>query len=293
MRSMNTGMERKLTKMVASAEKESAVSLHDVLDLPELPEELAEAISAFMGAGDDPKDVIRRQLSIKDFMHKESPNKIMPVDRVVWVPLEKVVHNDYNPNSVASVEMNLLYVSINHDGYTMPVVTIYNPERDLFEIIDGFHRYSTLRNNPDLQEKTNGLLPIVVLEKDINDRMASTVRHNRARGTHSIQGMSSMVYDMLKNGWNDADICNELGMSPDELVRLKHITGFSKLFRDVEFNKVWKTKSQMRTTKNYKEAQEYLAEQGVEFDPFDPEHHKMVRQGVDKVLEEKEKTEGE
>ena len=97
-----------------------------------------------------------------------------------------------------------------------------------------------------------GRLPIVVIEKDINDRMASTVRHNRARGKHSINGMSSMVFEMLENGWEDADICNELGMESEELIRLKHITGFSKLFKDVEYKKSWETKNQLLIKKQFK-----------------------------------------
>ena len=142
-----------------------------------------------------------------------------PVSKVRWVPVEKVHANDYNPNSVATSEMRLLHTSIDHDGYTQPVVTIYDENQDLYIIIDGFHRYCTMTYNKDIYEKNKGLLPIVVLNKSINDRMASTVRHNRARGKHSVTGMSNMVFQMLDNGWDDAAICNELGMSADELVR--------------------------------------------------------------------------
>jgi hypothetical protein len=161
--------------------------------------------------------------------------------------------NDYNPNSVASQEMHLLYTSILHDGYTQPVVTIYDEDIGKYVIIDGFHRYFTCKNNDDIRERNKGRLPVVVLEKDINDRMASTVRHNRARGKHSIGGMSSMVFSMLDNGWLDEDICNHLGMEPDELLRLKHITGFSKLFADAEYNKAWTTKHQILLKKKVAE----------------------------------------
>jgi len=181
---------------------------------------------------------------IKDFLYDLSPIQ-QPVSNVKWVPVAKVEANDYNPNSVASHEMHLLYTSILHDGYTQPVVTVYDKDKDKYVIIDGFHRYFTCKNNEDIKERNKGMLPIVVLDKEINDRMASTVRHNRARGKHSVGGMSNMVFSMLDNGWADADICNHLGMSADELLRLKHITGFSKLFENAEYNKAWTTKHQI------------------------------------------------
>ena len=172
-----------------------------------------------------------------------------PVGNVIWVDVEEVEPNDYNPNSVASQEMGLLYTSIKHDGYTQPVVTVRDEEKGKYIIVDGFHRYFICKNNEDIRESTGGKLPIVVLNKGINDRMAATVRHNRARGAHSIQGMSSMVFEMLDNGWGDAEICNHLGMEPEELLRLKHITGFSKLFKDAEYNKAWVSKHQIRLAK--------------------------------------------
>ena len=174
-----------------------------------------------------------------------------PINDVQWVPIEMVEPNDYNPNSVASKEMKLLHTSIKHDGYTQPVVTIWDEERGKYVIVDGFHRYFTCKNNKDIYESTNGKLPIVVLKKTINERMAATVRHNRARGAHSINGMSNMVFSMLENGWDDAAICNHLGMEPDELLRLKHITGFSKLFEDAEYSKSWHTKNQLLLKKKY------------------------------------------
>jgi ParB-like chromosome segregation protein Spo0J len=190
---------------------------------------------------------------IRDQLHELCPLKGQPVDRVRWVPIEKVTPNDYNPNSVAGKEMSLLYTSISHDGYTQPVVTIYNAERDLFEIVDGFHRYYICKTNPDILEANHGMLPIVVIQKDINDRMASTIRHNRARGKHSVNGMSSMVFNMLDNGWDDSAICNELGMEPEELLRLKHITGFSKLFEDTSYKKAWQTRKQILARKAHRD----------------------------------------
>jgi len=118
-------------------------------------------------------------------------------------------------------------------------------------IVDGFHRYTTMKLNQDLQDKTAGRLPVVVLKKSINDRMASTVRHNRARGKHSVSGMASMVFSMLENGWTDEAICAEIGVEADELVRLKHVTGFSKLFENVEYRLAWQTKRQIELRKQY------------------------------------------
>ena len=190
---------------------------------------------------------------IKELLHNLSPLKEQPVNRIRWVLIDEVCPNDYNPNSVAKKEMGLLYTSIKHDGYTQPIVTIQDQKTGKYVIIDGFHRYYTAKTNADILERNKGYLPIVVLEKDINDRMASTVRHNRARGMHSIAGMSSMVFTMLENGWSDKEICNELGMGVEELVKLKHITGFSKLFADAEYNKAWESANQIRLKLKHKQ----------------------------------------
>ena len=185
----------------------------------------------------------------REALHNLSPVCGQPVDRIRWVPVDMVEPNDYNPNSVAKVELGLLYTSILHDGYTQPVVTIWDAEKEKYVIVDGFHRYFTCRNNQDIRNRNLGYLPVVVLDKPINDRMASTVRHNRARGKHSIDGMSNMVFQMLENGWSEAEICAELGMEAEEVLRLKHITGFSKLFEDVEYKKAWESKVQLKLRK--------------------------------------------
>jgi len=173
------------------------------------------------------------------------------VSRLKWVPIEKVRANDYNPNKVAAVELQLLYVSIKADGYTQPVVTIRDEEKDLWIIVDGFHRWRVMLEKPDIRESTGGLLPIVEIDKPLNDRMASTVRHNRARGKHGITSMASLVFGMLDGGWTDERICEELGMSVDELLRLKHITGFSKLFESTEYHKAWETRRQVEIRREY------------------------------------------
>jgi ParB-like chromosome segregation protein Spo0J len=208
------------------------------------------AIRQRVAKADDPLAVIE---GIRALLHELSPRRDQPIDLVRWIPLEQVEPNDYNPNSVARVEMGLLLVSITHDGYTQPCVTIYDAERDKYVIIDGFHRYFTMQSNKALYDACGGLLPCVVLDKDINERMAATVRHNRARGSHSVQGMSSMVFKMLENGMSDAAICNELGMEPEELLRLKHITGFSKLFSDREYNREWVTRAQIDVRHAYEQ----------------------------------------
>jgi ParB/Sulfiredoxin domain len=179
-----------------------------------------------------------------------------PVSFVRWVPVEKVTPNTYNPNAVAKVEMGLLLLSIREDGFTQPVVTYHDAERDLYVIVDGFHRYFVLLHSPELMERTGGRCPIVVIEKDLAERMASTVRHNRARGKHSINGMANMVYGMLEEGLTDAEVCNALGLEPEELVRLKHVTGYSKLYADVEYNRAWMTANQIEHRTAHRERQE-------------------------------------
>jgi hypothetical protein len=192
---------------------------------------------------------------LRAFIFNEvSPRKSQPIDNVKWVPIEQVQANDYNPNSVAKNEMRLLYVSISHDGYTQPVVTIWDDELQKYVIVDGFHRYTTMRMNKDLQEINGGYLPIVVIDKDINDRMAATVRHNRARGKHSVAGMGQIVFKMLQNGATDEQICAEVGLEPEELVRLKYVTGFAKLFNDVEYNQAYETDRQLKIKQDWRKA---------------------------------------
>lgn len=168
------------------------------------------------------------------------PNGHNPVTKVIYVPLDMVQANDYNPNAVAKNELRLLSVSIDHDGYTQPTVTIWDEKLKKYVIIDGFHRYFVMKTNKEIYERNHGMLPIVVLEKDINDRMASTVRHNRARGKHSVSGMGTIVMEMIANGWSDSQICDEIGLEVDELVRLKYASGVDKLFKDREYSQASK-----------------------------------------------------
>lgn len=218
-----------------------------------VPHDVLTALKTAYAAAEDQAGFV---YDLRKWIHENlSVVNSQPIDFVRWVPVEMVTPNDYNPNSVAKKEMRLLYHSIKHDGYTQPVVTIWDNDLQKYVIVDGFHRYFTCKSNADIRERNRGMLPIVVIEKDINDRMAATVRHNRARGKHSVDGMANMVFQMLDNGMDDAAICNELGMEPEEILRLKHITGFSKLFQDAEYKQAWMTKRQAAVKRAYREAQ--------------------------------------
>lgn len=159
------------------------------------------------------------------------------VYNVIPVPIEKIQANTYNPNHVAPPEMKLLYDSIKEDTYTMPIVCYYLPDIDKYEIVDGFHRYTTMLVHKDIYEREHGLLPVSVIDKPLSDRMASTVRHNRARGTHDIDLMTNIVAELKESGMSDAWILKHLGMDAEELLRLKQITGLAALFADKEFTK--------------------------------------------------------
>lgn len=191
---------------------------------------------------------------IREVLFEHSKLRDMPVDFVQWVPIDDVVSNEYNPNSVAQIELGLLQLSILNDGFTQPIVTIFDEEKQKYVIVDGFHRYFSVKVNEEIRGKTGGLLPVVVLHKGLADRMASTVRHNRARGKHSVEGMSDLVFQMLEEGLSDSDICNELGMEAEELVKLKHLTGFSKLFENTHYRKAWETASQIQARRAYEES---------------------------------------
>ncbi len=190
---------------------------------------------------------------LTELIRELSPYGSQPVDCVEWVDINDVEANDYNPNSVAKKEMELLYRSIKKDGYTQPVVTFYDKERKKYIIVDGFHRSSVLRSRTDISERTNGMLPVVVIEKSVEERYASTIRHNRARGTHSVTSMTSVVFGMKEKGLSDTEVANELGMEDEEIVRLTHIGGFSAMFKDAEYSSSWATYGQIMEKKRYVE----------------------------------------
>jgi len=174
-------------------------------------------------------------------LHEISPFRSEPVDFVRWVPNGLVHSNDYNPNSVAPPEMELLRLSIDADGYTQPIVSMADPD-DTFEVIDGFHRHRVGKECADIQSRVHGYLPLVQIREsqaDKTDRMASTIRHNRARGKHRVEAMSDIVIELKKRNWSDEKISKNLGMEPDEVLRLCQISGIADLFADEEFSQSW------------------------------------------------------
>ena len=164
-----------------------------------------------------------------------------PVYNVLAVPISKVRANDYNPNAVAPPEMELLETSIWEDGYTQPVVTYYDDKNDVYIVVDGFHRFLILNRSQRIRDREKGMLPIVVIDKELGDRMASTIRHNRARGAHNVELMSNIVAELVEMGKGDRWICKHIGMSVDELLRLKQITGVAALFANREFSDSWES----------------------------------------------------
>jgi ParB-like chromosome segregation protein Spo0J len=179
---------------------------------------------------------------IKIAMHNISPMKTEPVDCVLWVKNNSVHANDYNPNSVAPPEMELLRLSISADGYTQPIVSMLEEKGETREVIDGFHRNRVGKECEEIQKRVHGYLPVVTINEDrtkINDRVASTIRHNRARGKHKIEAMSDIVIDLKKRNWSDEKIAKNLGMDKDEVLRLCQIGGLVELFADKEFSQAW------------------------------------------------------
>lgn len=158
-----------------------------------------------------------------------------PVYNVIAVPVEKIEANDYNPNHVARREMQLLYQSIKCDGYTMPVVCFYDAERDKYILVDGYHRWLVMLTHKDIYERENGMLPVSVIEKELSDRMASTVRHNRARGKHEVELQASLV-GMLKAGWDELKIMKELGMTLEEVQRLIGLKGIASEIKGIPYS---------------------------------------------------------
>tara|TARA_R100001463_G_scaffold13105_3_gene35154 strand:+ start:863 stop:1543 length:681 start_codon:yes stop_codon:yes gene_type:complete len=188
---------------------------------------------------------LEKQITImnefKLMMHEIGPFKTEPVDCVLWVKNNSVSANDYNPNSVAPPEMELLRLSISNDGYTQPIVSM-KTDNENREVIDGFHRNRVGKECKDIQSRVHGYLPVVTIretQENKGDRIASTIRHNRARGKHRIDAMSEIVLDLKKRNWSDKKISKQLGMDQDEVLRLTQLTGLSELFKNKEFSEAW------------------------------------------------------
>jgi ParB-like chromosome segregation protein Spo0J len=197
-------------------------------------------ISRIENCSTDEKIDILNLISSK--LHKISPFKNEPVNCVQWVKNDTVIANDYNPNAVAPPEMELLRLSINNDGYTQPVVSVENGEGENRTVIDGFHRTRVSKECKDITERLFGYTPVVTIretQSGHNDRVASTIRHNRARGKHKVDSMSDIIVDLKKRNWSSKKIGKELGMDKDEVLRLSQISGITELFKDTEFTKAW------------------------------------------------------
>lgn len=188
----------------------------------------------------EPDERIDALNEIRAALHTASPLRDEPVDCVLWVPGESVVANDYNPNRVAPPEMRLLEHSIACDGYTQPVVVW--PRESGFEVVDGFHRHRVGRESAAVSQRVGGRLPVAVINaarEERGDRMAATIRHNRARGKHLVEDMSKIVVELKRRNWSDAKIGRELGMEPDEVLRLAQVSGLAEMFADREFSEAW------------------------------------------------------
>jgi ParB-like chromosome segregation protein Spo0J len=201
----------------------------------ELAKRLADLIRAM-----PTDDAVAALNEVRELLHEASPMKAEPVDFVRWVKSDTVIANDYNPNHVAPPEMRLLQHSIESDGYTQPVVGFSIGTG--YEVVDGFHRYRCGTEVKTIRERIRGYLPVVQINEsrsELCNRVASTIRHNRARGKHQVTAMSEIVSDLSKRNWSDEKIAKELGMDADEVLRLKQITGLAELFSDREFSEAW------------------------------------------------------
>jgi ParB-like chromosome segregation protein Spo0J len=173
-------------------------------------------------------------------LHQISPFSAEPVDLVLWIPNDIVEANDYNPNAVAPPEMELLEHSITEDGYTQPIVAWQDDDR--YEVVDGFHRNRVGHESDAVRERLQGYLPLTIINaerEDRGDRIASTIRHNRARGKHGVMAMSDIVLELKRRNWSDKKVGKELGMDPDEVLRLTQITGLAEMFADRDFSEAW------------------------------------------------------
>lgn len=199
-----------------------------------------DAITELLTTGDLDQNVANLN-ELREHIAEHSPFKHEPVDLVRWIKMDDVHANDYNPNVVAPPEMELLRLSIAADGYTQPIVTMDEGDGTR-QVIDGFHRNRVGKEYDDVRNRIHGYLPVVTIRGERtgrNDRIASTIRHNRARGKHRIDAMSEIVVELKKRNWSDQRVAKELGMDPDEVLRLCQITGLAELFRDDDFSRAW------------------------------------------------------
>lgn len=198
---------------------------------------LLDAVDQFFDETDDLDEQVSLLNALRQRLHDRSPFS-EPVENIKWVKQDAVEGNDYNPNEVATPEMDLLHKSIKEDGYTQPIVT-YGVDDGTFEVVDGYHRMLIGKTRDDIRARLNDHVPVTVIDKPLEERMSSTIRHNRARGTHQIRDMSSLVAELYERGWDDERICTELGMELDEVIRLKQVSGLKEVFDGHEFSQSW------------------------------------------------------
>lgn len=213
---------------------------------------IKEIIKQIKKLPEEEKIKVINDLKIK--LHKVSPFKHEPVDCVIWIKGEKVKANDYNPNSVAPPEMELLRTSIMSDGFTQPIVSF--PENSHYTVVDGFHRNRVGKELEDVNKRVKGYLPITIIrptQEDRGDRIASTIRHNRARGKHRIDSMSEIVLELKRRNWSDKKIAKNLGMDADEILRLAQITGLKEMFADKDFSLAWEVGEVKDDLEDYEE----------------------------------------
>lgn len=157
-----------------------------------------------------------------------------PCMNPVLVSIDRVICNTYNPNDVAEPEMDLLYTSIQEDGVTMAIVVYYDASIDKYIVVDGEHRYTIIKDRFQ-----SDVIPVVIIDKDLSNRMASTIRHNRARGVHKVMSMAEIVKSLIESGWDDNKIAKHLEMSAEELLRLKQQKGIAHILANREYGKEW------------------------------------------------------
>lgn len=216
----------KLSELKEQVEQDKELDIDEVV---EIFEEYFDTVDDF----DEKVELINK---LRDSIHEVSPFE-EPVDKIQWVPQEDVEGNDYNPNEVATPEMELLHKSIKEDGYTQPIVT-YELE-DKYEVVDGYHRTLIGKEKEDIKERLNEFVPVTIIDKPKDERISSTIRHNRARGTHQIRDMSDIVVQLTEAGWSEQRIKEELGMELDEVIRLKQVSGLKEAFSGHEFSQSW------------------------------------------------------
>jgi ParB-like chromosome segregation protein Spo0J len=218
----------------------------EMLSMPIADQILTDAEALFSRLEDlDLQTRVETLNRLRESLHVHSPFKAEPVDLIRWVKAEQVTANDYNPNSVAPPEMKLLAHSITEDGYTQPIVSWLRTD-NVREVVDGFHRHRVGKEVPEVRDRVHGYLPVVTINgerQDKGDRMAATIRHNRARGEHRVESMADIVVELKRRFWSDEKIATELGMEPDEVLRLQQVTGLAGLFADRSFSEAWQATS--------------------------------------------------